>query len=70
MLGIQVTDGLNASVVQTIVIGVIDASDNSVGPVGDADAGTNSVVEGAATGTAVGVMATAIDRGRQRQRDL
>ena len=61
VLGIQVTDGLNTSVVQTIVIGVLDASDNSVGPVGDADAGSNSVVEGAANGTAVGLTATAND---------
>ena len=61
VLGIQVTDGLNASAVQTITVDVIDVSDNAVGPVGDADAGTDSVVEGAAAGTPVGLTAIAAD---------
>ncbi len=61
VLGIKVEDGINASAVQTIVIGVLDASDIAVGPVTDADAGADSVIEGAAAGTAVGLTAGAID---------
>ncbi len=61
VLGIQVMDGLNVSMVETIVVAIVDVNENAVGPLGDADAGTDSVAEDAVAGTAVGVTAIATD---------
>ena len=60
---IQVTadDGYGLSTVQALVVTVIDVNESGIGPISDADAAPDFVLENAAMGTNVGVTAWAAD---------
>ena len=60
-LGIQVTDGVNASAVETVTVTIGNVNEGGVGPIGDSDGATDSVAEDATIGATVGLTAIAVD---------
>ena len=61
VIEVTASDDQGASDVQTITIDVDDVDEADVGPVSDADGNPNRVAENAASGTVVGLTATATD---------